>query len=321
MNVEWWKAENFTPPGNWTVHRLGGASKPEGKDWRTCRWDTGATGLPAVSGLYQRWLSGQTFTPPYRFEFEVNVNARPDTVWIESENRAPTWWWGVCFYPWASPTDPWRDNVVTVLERPTTTPVATQQDRNYSTNWDIGNYQRFVFPRQQWTKITVDVRSPSEFTMWSNDRLIVRAKERSPTFRGPGRVGFRVDFYDLAIRNPQVFSNEPEPVETMYQPVAPRRILDTRAGKKPRPGETLTLNAGRSCKAVHANITVVDSSGPGWLAAWADGAMPNASILNTFARGQTVANAVNIPTTSSGEFRLHTSAGDNLIVDVLGYYP
>lgn len=321
MRVDWWRAENFTPAGDWVVHRLGGAGRPL-DGWRTCRWDNGSVGLPNVSGLYQRWLSAQTFTPPYRIESEVYVTARPDKVWIESENREPTWWWGVCFYPWASGIDPWRDNVVMVTERPTDVPVATCRDRQYSTNWDIGKYERFVFPRGEWVKITMDVRSPSEFTMWSNDRLIVRAKERTPTFRNqPGRIGFRVDFYDLSIRNVQVFTNEPEPVDVMYQPIAPRRILDTRAGRKPRPGETLTLNAGRSCKAVHANITVVDSSGPGWLAAWADGQMPNASILNTFTRGQTVANAVNIPTTSSGEFRLHTSAGDNLIVDVLGYFP
>lgn len=114
---------------------------------------------------------------------------------------------------------------------------------------------------------------------------------------------------------------EPRQEDDMYEPITPTRVLDTRpTGRLARDSE-IVVNAGRAgARAAHVNLTCVGSTGEGFFTAWASGARPNASVLNTWVPGQIVCNAVNVPLAPDGTFRVYTSAGENLLVDVMGYY-
>jgi hypothetical protein len=124
----------------------------------------------------------------------------------------------------------------------------------------------------------------------------------------------------------------------LYQPVSPVRVLDTRKGTgAPKGavsnggtvkllvalGDTNLAPAG-DMTAVAVNITVVNASNGGYIAAYADGASrPGTSNVN-FGKGQVVANNAIVPVAANGKIdltaELGTTASVNLVVDVVGYY-
>jgi hypothetical protein len=76
--------------------------------------------------------------------------------------------------------------------------------------------------------------------------------------------------------------------------------------------------------AVAVNITVVNASNGGYIAAYADGASrPGTSNVN-FGKGQIVANNAIVPVAANGKIdltaELGTTASVNVVVDVVGYY-
>ncbi len=72
--------------------------------------------------------------------------------------------------------------------------------------------------------------------------------------------------------------------------------------------------------AVVANITVVSTSGGGYLTAWATGStQPTTSNIN-WGKGSIVANMVVSALDSSGQMDIYTSGTANVIVDVMGWY-
>jgi hypothetical protein len=118
-----------------------------------------------------------------------------------------------------------------------------------------------------------------------------------------------------------------------YHPVAPARLLDTRAAlgaplAAVAPGAALDLQVtGRGgvpatgVSAVILNVTVVDPMGGGFLTAWPTGdARPWASNLN-FAAGQTVPNLVVAKLGTGGKVSLYNGGGaTHLVADVAGWY-
>lgn len=118
--------------------------------------------------------------------------------------------------------------------------------------------------------------------------------------------------------------------------VAPKRVLDTRAGfatnytgPTPAAGSTVRVNpviaAGLpvgQVAAVAINVTATESLAPGYVQVAPAGALtPGASSnLNVSRAGQTIPNMVIVPVSASGEIDLFTQAGTNLIVDVLGWF-
>lgn len=124
----------------------------------------------------------------------------------------------------------------------------------------------------------------------------------------------------------------------LYQPVSPVRVLDTRNGTgAPKSavsnggtvkllvalGDTNLAPVG-DMTAVAVNITVVNASNGGYIAAYADGASrPGTSNVN-FGKGQIVANNAIVPVAANGKIdltaELGTTASVNVVVDVVGYY-
>ncbi len=123
-----------------------------------------------------------------------------------------------------------------------------------------------------------------------------------------------------------------------YQPMTPRRVLDTRqtdpavlpdgwAPHEPGAGEVVTvpLRPGSGVpstgvSAVIVNVTGVEPTLPGYVTAWSGfGAPPNVSTLN-MAPGAEVANTAIVPINPGGpSIALYTERGAHLIVDVVGY--
>ncbi len=107
------------------------------------------------------------------------------------------------------------------------------------------------------------------------------------------------------------------------------RVLDTRnSGVKVGQGATTRVNIAAvvpaSASAVVVNLTVTESTGPGFWAAYpAGGTPPQSSSVNNDAADQTRANQAILPVGEAGGIRgidVFASAGGHLIVDVAGYF-
>jgi uncharacterized protein YkwD len=107
--------------------------------------------------------------------------------------------------------------------------------------------------------------------------------------------------------------------EGLFVAQTPTRTLDSRKSGSMAGKSTLDLGVPSGSIAVSANLTLTDTSGAGFLSAWATGgARPTVSSVNAVGRGQTVANHAIIPT--SGGARFFADMTTNLIVDYDGYY-
>ena len=94
----------------------------------------------------------------------------------------------------------------------------------------------------------------------------------------------------------------------------PQRLYDSRNGQPLAAGETRPIATGQT-GAVFVNITAVDPTGSGWIAAWGAGQMPNTSVLN-YQQGQTICNSAWVPVAPGGTLLLHSSAGTHILVDL-----
>lgn len=107
------------------------------------------------------------------------------------------------------------------------------------------------------------------------------------------------------------------------------RALDTRnGGIAVASGATTRVDVGAvvpaSASSVVVNLTVTESAGPGFWAAFpAGGSLPKSSSVNNDAAGQTRANQAILPIGVVGGVRgidVFASAGGHLIVDIAGYF-
>jgi hypothetical protein len=115
----------------------------------------------------------------------------------------------------------------------------------------------------------------------------------------------------------------------LYAPLAPARLLDTRAGAGPLgPGATRALQVtgqggvpAAGVAGVVLNLTVTGPSAPSFVTVYPSGvAQPLASNLN-FVPGQTVPNRVMVPVGPDGKINLYNQAGSTeVVVDVNGWF-
>jgi hypothetical protein len=121
---------------------------------------------------------------------------------------------------------------------------------------------------------------------------------------------------------------------TVFAPVAPIRLLDTRresqvgyVGNRPLAASTTTVQiAGRgvfpaNTVAAVINLTATNPSGAGFVQAMPTGAAPgSSSTLNIERAGQTLANGAIATLGSDGRLSIFTAIETDLIVDVVGYF-
>ena len=103
--------------------------------------------------------------------------------------------------------------------------------------------------------------------------------------------------------------------------VAEPRVLDTRRMTRPRADTTIVVPPHAQYPAgttkVLANVTIVDSAGPGFITVWPAGARPEASTQNTWGPGQTVAGLTLVRLDANGRFRVYTSGSAHILVDIV----
>ena len=165
----------------------------------------------------------------------------------------------------------------------------------------------------------------------TNDEIVVAGRGDAPILfgsgpdqgvvDGPGPVAFVANF------PPDVPATG-----SVFQPVAPTRLLDSRTatggwnGKlvagSPRPLTVAGANGvPADATAVVLNLTVTDVTEMTYLAAWPKGvAQPVASTLNAEA-GDTIANLATLQVGVDGSILLGTAMGSvDVVADLLGYY-
>jgi hypothetical protein len=121
-----------------------------------------------------------------------------------------------------------------------------------------------------------------------------------------------------------------------FTPSTPFRFTDTRdpsrpavsagqAGVRLMAGQTMVIPMSgvrgipQTAKAISANITAVDAAVAGYLTAYPCGGMPLASNVN-YEVGSAVANAAELPLSSTGSICIYSSASVHVIVDVNGWW-
>ena len=113
-----------------------------------------------------------------------------------------------------------------------------------------------------------------------------------------------------------------------YQAATPSRLLDTRTqGPALGAGALMTVPVrGRNgvpasgVAAVVVNVTVTDSTAPGYWTVWPSGTpRPLASTLNT-GTCETIANTAIVPVGADGAIAVYAQAGGHLVIDVIGWF-
>lgn len=118
------------------------------------------------------------------------------------------------------------------------------------------------------------------------------------------------------------------PVAASYVPVAPCRLLDTRATASPLgTGQTLTLQVAGECavpedsSAVALTITAVDTAAAGFLTVWpADRPQPLASTIAWGGAGEVRANGTLVGLSADGEVSVFVNSPTHVVVDVSGAF-
>jgi len=124
------------------------------------------------------------------------------------------------------------------------------------------------------------------------------------------------------------------PPGTLYNPVGPTRLLDSRTstggwhhklGAGAAHIEALSIAGGDgiplTARAVVLNVTATNSDAGSFVQVWpSDASRPTSSSIN-FGPGQTIANLVTTPLSATGQLSFFNNVGStDLVVDVLGYF-
>ena len=121
-----------------------------------------------------------------------------------------------------------------------------------------------------------------------------------------------------------------------FTPSTPFRFTDTRDLNRPAvnggqngvrlaAGQTLVVpmagvrNIPANARAISANLTATDALGNGYLTAFPCGTMPTASNVN-YETGTAVANAAELPLSSTGAVCIYSSTSAHVIIDVNGWW-
>ncbi|MER5637599.1 right-handed parallel beta-helix repeat-containing protein [Kitasatospora sp. NPDC002227] len=120
-----------------------------------------------------------------------------------------------------------------------------------------------------------------------------------------------------------VFGYYSPTASSLFTPVVPTRLVDTRKQSALGAGQFLKVDTGAPAGATGAvlNVTSTASTAGGYLTVWADGATkPGTSNVN-FPAGGTVPNHVTTPLGTNGAFDVYNFAGSTQVVaDLFGYF-
>jgi hypothetical protein len=156
--------------------------------------------------IYTRIQSRERFTPPFTLSGRVKVNARLVDPWIASEQRRPTWNWGVCFHP-CYPSNS-HNSVVRVSsdDRQKFASGTVEMPDGYAADpWLIRN--RTADPKlvgTGWHDFEVSVPRHGHHVLMLDGVIVFEGVESEPTFDGAVPFGFRLDFFDVELQGLRV---------------------------------------------------------------------------------------------------------------------
>ncbi len=174
------------------------------------------------------------------------------------------------------------------------------------------------------TRVIVKVGTDGEISIYNNS----------------GTTNFTVD-----VTGYYTDGSSPSQTGSLFNPVTPARILDTRCTQSPQPsycsgenippananlgaiadGKSITVqvagevNIPSGATAIVGNLTATDSTGSGYLTAYSGSTASTTSDVN-FASGTTDANMVISQLNSSGQLNIAASATVNALFDVSGWF-
>ncbi len=136
---------------------------------------------------------------------------------------------------------------------------------------------------------------------------------------------------------PAFGASDPVPAGSVFVPITPCRLVDTRVGSGktgafgppalqanqarviPVPGSNCALPKAAAYSGNFVTITAA-GKGPGWLAAWPDGEVwPGTVILNA-PQGGTVNNSADVAASAVGGIQVLATGDTDLVIDINGYY-
>ena len=145
---------------------------------------------------------------------------------------------------------------------------------------------------------------------------------------GSGIYSFQVkNIDDIVVDVIGYITSDSAPTSTsgLYWPMVPARVVDTRVptGLSPLDAldtESFTVPAVVSAGAVAQNLTLTNTTGPGWLAAHPTDTLPNVSNLNVTAADQTRAVWAFTRLGPDGKERVTSLIDTDLVVDIVGVF-
>ena len=128
------------------------------------------------------------------------------------------------------------------------------------------------------------------------------------------------------------------PAGSDYRPLAPARLLDTRAGQTTTDGHDLAVGVRQSgsiyeldvtgrggtasnAAAVVVNVTATGTAAPGFATVFPCGTAKPASSTINYGRDTTIANSVVTKVGADGKVCVYTHSRSHFVVDVTGYFP
>jgi len=109
----------------------------------------------------------------------------------------------------------------------------------------------------------------------------------------------------------------------LFVPATPGRILDTRSGPEPGPGEIRTVTVPVSdASAVVVNVAAVNALAPGFVQVFPTGVgqAGTTANVNVELAGQTISNAAIATLGTGGQLSLYTQSGAHLVLDTSGWF-
>ncbi len=197
------------PLGNSAIEQRGGRSVlvvTESGTLRSGRVTAAGTVKLGAYGVYSRIITRDALEPPYEFGGDILIRSRLDRVWIETEQREPTWKWGVNFHPAFVDED---NNIVSGF-------APNGKDR-WSASGQINGPYGIA---RAYTYLPTGFDHDAQLGEWHTFRLVVPSKGHhiiywdgvkvyevieklpgAPWWDRPLHAGLRLDFYDFELRN------------------------------------------------------------------------------------------------------------------------
>jgi len=306
---------------------------------RDITWTGGPTSFDGINAGYWRLTSAERVTPPYTFSGRVRLNAVMDPPVF-----GYGWQQGV-----TAPYDPglnWhplypsnsRNVGIGIGRRNKPTRVScwaemrdVRPDDPYGSRsgYEYRDLETIPDPMDgDWHQFRCEVFTAAHYALHWDGRMVADIMENDPPTIDPGyhSVGLRLDFCDIDLADMKVTQHMTTHTGQAADPFmlpAAVRVLDTRESNERLPHKrnvplSLTGSPPAGATAAIVSLVAVNPHADGYLCLWAGGRRPGTSNVN-YRKGENQSGFAIVPIGPNGEMWAYTSAGADLVLDLIGY--